>query len=106
MKVEDLLTRSEGKTLEFKQDLSSPKNILKTVVTFANTAGGIVLIEIADVTSAVLGVENPIDNEEPMPDINPDKLDVRISSGLIAGLSECYGRALVKRCLQLKGSQS
>ncbi|MCG7847734.1 MAG: ATP-binding protein, partial [ANME-2 cluster archaeon] len=30
----------EGKTLEFKQDLSSPKNMLKTLVAFANTAGG------------------------------------------------------------------
>jgi len=27
MKLEELLTRPEGKTLEFKQDLSSPKNI-------------------------------------------------------------------------------
>ncbi|MEI6652399.1 MAG: hypothetical protein WCL42_07470 [Chlorobiaceae bacterium] len=30
MKIEGLLRRPEGKTLEFKQDLSSPKNILKT----------------------------------------------------------------------------
>jgi hypothetical protein len=28
MKIEALPTRPEGKTLEFKQDLSSPKNIL------------------------------------------------------------------------------
>jgi hypothetical protein len=30
----------EGKTLEFKRDLSSLKNMLKTLVAFANTAGG------------------------------------------------------------------
>ena len=35
MKIETLLSRPEGKTLEFKQDLSSPKNILKTVTAFA-----------------------------------------------------------------------
>ena len=35
-----LLTLNEGKTLEFKRDLSSPKNLLKTLVAFANTAGG------------------------------------------------------------------
>ncbi|WP_363255784.1 RNA-binding domain-containing protein, partial [Methanospirillum sp.] len=33
----DILTQPEGKTLEFKRDLSSPKNILKTIVAFANT---------------------------------------------------------------------
>ena len=171
MKVEDLLTRPEGKTLEFKQDLSAPKNILKTVTAFANKAGGIVLIGVEDGTRAVLGIENPLDDEErlcsliadsieprlaldvaivnwkgrsllavevypsalrphwlkaqgmekgvlvrvgstnrqadgplraemrrsalnlaydeePMPDINPDKLDVRVASGLFAGLRE------------------
>ena len=40
MKIEELLTRPEAKTLEFKQDMSSPKNILKTLTAFANTAGG------------------------------------------------------------------
>ena len=33
MKVEELLAHSEGKTLEFKQDMSSPKNILLLLVT-------------------------------------------------------------------------
>ena len=44
MKIEELLTRPEGKTLEFKRDLSSPKNVLKTLTAFANTAGGILLV--------------------------------------------------------------
>jgi predicted HTH transcriptional regulator len=38
----------EGKTLEFKRDLSSPKNMFKTLVAFANTAGGRLLIGIED----------------------------------------------------------
>jgi predicted HTH transcriptional regulator len=42
----------EGKTLEFKRDLSSPKNMLKTLVAFANTAGGRLLIGIADNSKA------------------------------------------------------
>ncbi len=33
----EILKRSEGKTLEFKRDLSSPAGALKTVVAFANT---------------------------------------------------------------------
>jgi predicted HTH transcriptional regulator len=39
-----LISMPEGKTLEFKRDLSSPKNILKTLIAFANTAGGRLLI--------------------------------------------------------------
>jgi ATP-dependent DNA helicase RecG len=44
MDLLDLLKRPEGKTLEFKRDLSSPDGALKTIVAFANTAGGILLI--------------------------------------------------------------
>jgi ATP-dependent DNA helicase RecG len=46
MKHEELLARPEGKTLELKQDLSSPKKIVKTLTAFANTAGGVLLIGI------------------------------------------------------------
>jgi len=43
-----LVTMPEGKTLEFKRDISSPRNILKTLVAFANTAGERLLIGIED----------------------------------------------------------
>ena len=39
MNVSELLKQNEGKTLESKRDISSPRNILKTIVAFANTAG-------------------------------------------------------------------
>jgi predicted HTH transcriptional regulator len=42
------LSKPEGKTLEFKQDMSSPKGVLKTLVAFANTAGGRLVIGITD----------------------------------------------------------
>jgi len=38
MDLVELLKRPEGKTLEFKRDLSSPDGALKTIVAFANTA--------------------------------------------------------------------
>ena len=41
MDLLDALRRPEGKTLEFKRDLSSPEGRLRTVVAFANTAGGL-----------------------------------------------------------------
>ena len=48
MDLIDALRRPEGKTLEFKRDLSSPDGFLKTVVAFANTAGGTILVGIED----------------------------------------------------------
>ena len=44
MKIREILKQPEGKTLEFKCDISSLKPILKTLVAFANTAGGILII--------------------------------------------------------------
>jgi Predicted transcriptional regulator containing an HTH domain and an uncharacterized domain shared with the mammalian protein Schlafen len=40
----EILRRPEGKTLEFKRDLSSPDGALKSIVAFANTAGGTLLV--------------------------------------------------------------
>ena len=50
MSITDYLNSVEGKTLEFKQDLSSPRNMLKTLVAFANTAGGRIVIGVEDQT--------------------------------------------------------
>jgi ATP-dependent DNA helicase RecG len=61
--INSLLKSPEGKTLEFKQDLSSPKNFLKTLVSFANSAGGQLVFGIVD-DGSVVGVENPLDEEE------------------------------------------
>ncbi|MFH1897226.1 MAG: ATP-binding protein [Candidatus Desantisbacteria bacterium] len=44
MNISEMLARPEGKTLEFKRDISSLKPILRTLVAFANTAGGILII--------------------------------------------------------------
>jgi predicted HTH transcriptional regulator len=50
MDLVELLKRPEGKTLEFKRDLSSPEGALKTIVAFANTAGGTLLLGVEDRT--------------------------------------------------------
>ncbi|MDR1118608.1 MAG: ATP-binding protein, partial [Bifidobacteriaceae bacterium] len=39
---------AESKTLEYKLDLSSPEGALETVVAFANSAGGEIVIGVAD----------------------------------------------------------
>jgi hypothetical protein len=39
MDILDLLKHPEGKTLEFKRDLSSPDGMLRGIEAFADTAG-------------------------------------------------------------------
>ncbi|TVR34675.1 MAG: ATP-binding protein, partial [Spirochaetaceae bacterium] len=55
----DLISRDEGKTLEFKRDLSSPDAVIRTVVAFANTSGGVLVIGVEDGTKAILGIDAP-----------------------------------------------
>lgn len=48
MEISDLIKQPESKVLEFKRDLSSVGPILKTIVAFANTAGGTLIIGLAN----------------------------------------------------------
>ena len=61
--IEKLISQEEGKTLEFKRDLSSPKSLLKSIVSFANTAGGRLIIGVDD-DKKITGVSAPLDEEE------------------------------------------
>ncbi len=62
--LEELLARPESKTLEFKENANSLSKIIQTVVAFANTAGGTLVIGIQDRTKNVIGVENILQDEE------------------------------------------
>jgi len=72
------LRRPEGKTLEFKRDLSSPDSLLRTVVAFANTAGGIVLVGVEDGTRHVRGVAEPLALEERLASLISDSITPRL----------------------------
>ena len=74
----DLIKMPEGKTLEFKRDISSPKNILKTLVAFSNTAGGHLIIGIEDKSKEVLGISNPLDEEERLCSLIADNIAPRL----------------------------
>jgi predicted HTH transcriptional regulator len=78
MNLQDLLERPEGKLLEFKRDLSSPEGVLRTVVAFANTAGGTLLIGVEDRTRNVRGVAQPLDLEERLVNIISDSILPRL----------------------------
>ncbi|HRF91782.1 MAG TPA: putative DNA binding domain-containing protein, partial [Desulfobacter postgatei] len=73
----ELLKQSEGKTLEFKQDLSSPKSIMKSLVAFANTAGGRLIVGVTD-DRRILGVEDPLLQEERLCSIIADSISPRL----------------------------
>ena len=76
------LKRPEGKTLEFKRDLSSPDAALRTITAFANTAGGTLLIGVEDVTRHVRGVSAALDLEERLANLISDRIAPRLVPGL------------------------
>ena len=52
----DILTQSEGRKLEFKETLPSKSDLAKTIVSFANDAGGDLFIGIKDRPRKVIGL--------------------------------------------------
>lgn len=62
--LEELLSKEEGKTLEFKENTKSLQKIIQTVVAFANTAGGTIVIGIKDKSKEVIGLSNILEEEE------------------------------------------
>ncbi len=78
MNIIDLLKRDEGKTLEFKRDLSARQGLLRTLVAFANTAGGTLLVGVEDRTRHVRGVNAPLDLEERLANLISDGISPRL----------------------------
>ena len=75
--LDTLLTQPEGKTLEFKRDLSSPRPLLKALVAFANTAGGRLVVGVDD-QRQVVGVAQPLDDEERLCNLIADSIAPRL----------------------------
>ena len=63
MDIKKILVSPEGKTLEFKRNLSSLKQIMKTIISFANTAGGLLIIGMED-NGVIKGIDDPLQAEE------------------------------------------
>lgn len=78
MLIEDLIRQPEGKTLEFKRDLSSPAPALRTLVAFANSAGGRLVVGVEDRSRAVTGVKAPLDLEERLASLVADSIEPRL----------------------------
>jgi predicted HTH transcriptional regulator len=78
MDLVELLKHPEGKTLEFKRDLSSPDGALRTIVAFANTAGGILLLGVEDQSRHVRGLKDPLGQEERLASLISDLIVPRL----------------------------
>ncbi len=74
----DLLAQHEGKTLEFKRDVSSPENIIRTVVAFSNGAGGTIIIGVDDRKRSVRGAPDPTRTEELLANLISDRIQPRL----------------------------
>jgi ATP-dependent DNA helicase RecG len=73
-----LLSRPEGKTLEFKRDLSSPEGVLKAVVAFANTSGGVIVLGVEDRTKKVTGIRDVLAEEERLASLIADSISPKL----------------------------
>jgi ATP-dependent DNA helicase RecG len=69
---------AEGKILEYKRDLSSPEGVLKTLVAFANSAGGVLAIGIENATGRVRGVSDVLAVEERLANLVSDTIRPRL----------------------------
>ena len=65
------VVQAEGKTREYKQDLSSPEKAMRAVVAFANSAGGQLVIGVND-EGTVVGVPDPLLEQERLTNLIAD----------------------------------
>ncbi len=56
MKIEDLLKQPEGRRIDFKEQLPTKADLCKTVIAFANDAGGEIYIGIKDNPREIIGI--------------------------------------------------
>ena len=71
MDIAALIARPEGKTLEFKRDLTGARNVLRTLCAFANTAGGTLVFGVED-SRALSGVSEVLAFEERLASVVSD----------------------------------
>lgn len=90
--VMKLLSMDEGKTLEFKRDLSSMEPILKTLIAFANTAGGILIVG-RDDDGEIIGIEDVFEAEEKLANAIADSISPRLMPDI--EMTSIEGKALL-----------
>lgn len=77
--IEDLISKNEGKTLEFKENTKSLSKIIQTVIAFANTAGGFIVIGIKDNNKKIVGIKDILKEEERLANAIADSVEPLIT---------------------------
>src|SRR5882757_8621372 len=78
MNLASLLQQPEGKTLEIKRDLSSPDRAMHSIIAFANTAGGTIVVGIDDDTKQVRGLADPLKEADRLANLVSDNIVPRL----------------------------
>ncbi len=73
--LEKLLIENESKTLEFKEYIKAPLNLIKTIIAFTNTAGGTIVIGVRDKNKEIIGVKDILNEEERLANIIADSIE-------------------------------
>ncbi|MCI1642210.1 MAG: ATP-binding protein [Actinomyces sp.] len=103
---EGRLAIRESKTLEFKRDLSPPTKPLRTVVAFANSAGGRLVVGIND-DGSLAGVGDPLAEEERITSLIADRISPQLVPGIgLVTLGEATVRNLRATPLGANGEYS
>lgn len=79
--LNNIIAKPDGKTLEFKRDSASPTLLMKTVVAFANTAGGRLIIGVGD-DREIVGLKAPLDEEERLRSLISDSIAPHLFSNI------------------------
>ncbi|MDR0960247.1 MAG: helix-turn-helix domain-containing protein [Propionibacteriaceae bacterium] len=74
---EGSMSLPESKTREYKQDLSSPARAMRSLVAFANSAGGQLVVGVHD-DLHVVGVADPLNEEERLANLIADWIEPRL----------------------------
>jgi predicted HTH transcriptional regulator len=64
MDILNKINQPESRKLEFKREFPAKSDVLKTIVAFANGAGGELIIGVSDKHREIVGIENPLELEE------------------------------------------
>jgi len=62
--LKELIARGENKNLEFKSKLGEPTRFVRTVVAFANTKGGRIILGVDENNGKLISVTEPIKSQE------------------------------------------
>jgi predicted HTH transcriptional regulator len=86
--IEEIIKKGEGLNIEFKSKIDSPPKIAKTIVSFANTSGGTLLIGVND-NGLVTGVGSELAElqklEKALTHYIEPKIIVQIKSQILTG---------------------